>query len=93
MPCILAGCRKYTENTSPKLKYFIDEKSSVVDPDPGSGAFLTPGSAMGKNQDPIPGSGSGINIPNHISESLKTIFWVKILKFFYADPGGDPESF
>ncbi len=33
-----------------------------------------------KNQDPNPGSGSGINNPDHISESLKNIFWVKILK-------------
>jgi hypothetical protein len=24
---------------------------------------------------------------DHISESLETIFWVKILKFFDADPG------
>jgi hypothetical protein len=32
-------------------------------------------------------SGSGINIPDHISESLQTIFWVKILKFFAPDPG------
>jgi hypothetical protein len=32
-------------------------------------------------------SGSGMNNPDHISESLKTIFWVKILKFFDADPG------
>jgi hypothetical protein len=39
---------------------------------------------MGKNQDP--GSGSGINNPDHIFESLKTIFWVKTLKFFDADP-------
>ncbi len=31
-----------------------------------------------------------MNIPDHISESLETIFWVKILKFFYADP--DPGS-
>jgi hypothetical protein len=30
---------------------------------------------MGQNQDP--GSGSGMNIPDHISESLETIFWVK----------------
>jgi hypothetical protein len=28
----------------------------------------------------------GMNIPNHISESLVTIFWVTILKFFDADP-------
>ncbi len=27
-------------------------------------------------------SGSGMNNPDHISESLETIFWVKILKFF-----------
>jgi hypothetical protein len=26
-----------------------------------------------------------MNNPDHISESLKTIFWVKILKFFDAD--------
>jgi hypothetical protein len=25
--------------------------------------------------------GSGMNNPDHISESLETIFWVKILKF------------
>jgi hypothetical protein len=35
-------------------------------------------------------SGSGMNIPNHISESLETIFFgLKILKLFdvYPDPG------
>jgi hypothetical protein len=37
---------------------------------------------MGKNSR----SGSGMNIPDHIFESLKTIVWVKILKFFNADP-------
>jgi hypothetical protein len=49
--------------------------------DPGSGAFLTPGSR--------------IFIPDHISERLETIFWLKTLKFFDADPGSvifDPES-
>jgi hypothetical protein len=35
-------------------------------------------------------SGSGTNIPDHISESLITIFWVQIIKFFVADP--DPGS-
>jgi hypothetical protein len=45
------------------------------DPDPGSSAFLTPESGMGKK------SGSGMNNSYHISESLGTIFWVKILKF------------
>ncbi len=34
-------------------------------------------------------SGYGMNIPDHISEGLETVFWVKlkILKFFDADPG------
>ncbi len=40
-----------------------------------------------ENQDPDPGSVSGMNHPGHISESLETMFWVKILKFFDADPG------
>jgi hypothetical protein len=38
---------------------------------------------MGK----ISGSGSGMNNPDHISESLEQFFWVKILQFFDADPG------
>jgi hypothetical protein len=44
-------------------------KISVADPEPGSGAFLTPGSVnrMGKKS----GSGSGMNNPDHISESSK----------------------
>jgi hypothetical protein len=59
--------------------------------DPGSGAFLTPRSGGWViNQDP--GSGSGINNPDHISESLETIFWVKIRKFFDADPGSGMEK-
>jgi hypothetical protein len=28
-----------------------------------------------------------MNIPDHISESSETLFWVKIHKFFDADPG------
>jgi hypothetical protein len=32
-------------------------------------------------------SGSGMNIPDHISESLETIFWVKIFKSFDEDAG------
>jgi hypothetical protein len=38
------------------------------------------------------GIGSGMNIPDYISESLETIFWVKILKFFDADADPDPGS-
>jgi hypothetical protein len=52
--------------------------SSVADPAPGSGAFLTPE--------------SGMNNPDHISKSLETIFWVKILHFFDADPGSGMEK-
>jgi hypothetical protein len=48
-----------------KLYLFI--YTSVADPDSESNAFLTPG------------SGSGMNNPDHISQSLETIFWVKIL--------------
>ncbi len=32
-------------------------------------------------------SGCGMNILNHISKSLKLIFWVKIFRFFDEDPG------
>jgi hypothetical protein len=38
------------------------------------------------------GSGFGMNNPDHISESLETIFLVKILKFFYADPESGLEN-
>jgi hypothetical protein len=39
---------------------------------------------MVKHQDPDPGS--GMNIPDHISESLEAIFGLKIFKFFDLDP-------
>jgi hypothetical protein len=48
---------------------------SVADSDPGSGAFLTPESGIQNGKKTR--SGSGMNNPVHISESLKTIFWVK----------------
>ncbi len=61
----------------------IELFNSVSVADPGSSAFLTPGSGMGKKSK----SGSGMNIPEHISESLETIFFgLNILKFFDADP-------
>jgi hypothetical protein len=41
---------------------------------------------MGKKS----GSGSGMNIPDHNSESIGTIFVVKIVNFFDKDP--DPGS-
>ena len=33
-----------------------------------------------------------MNNPDHISESLETIYWAIILKFFYADPGSGMEK-
>jgi hypothetical protein len=41
---------------------------------------------MGKNPD----LGSRMNIPKHFSEGFETVFGVKILQFFDADP--DPGS-
>jgi hypothetical protein len=48
---------------------FLGHEYSVADPDPGSV----------NNQDPDRGSESGMNALGHISDSLETIFWVKIL--------------
>ena len=50
-----------------------------MDPDPGSGAFATPGSGSGirDGKNPDPGSEIGMNIPNHISESSEIIFSAK----------------
>jgi hypothetical protein len=42
-------------NTGIKVHFKTTVTPSVADSDPGSGAFLTPGSGMGKNQDPDPG--------------------------------------
>ncbi len=49
-------------------------------------------SEKGSVADLDPGSGSGMNKPDHIFESLETIFWVKILKFFDADQGSGMEK-
>ncbi len=51
---------------------------SVADPDPGSGAFLTPGSGIRNRFFPDPGSRiPDLGSQTHIFESLVTIFWVK----------------
>jgi hypothetical protein len=34
-----------------------------------------------------------MNNPDHISDSLETIFWFKILEFYDADPGSGWEKF
>jgi hypothetical protein len=67
--------------------------ASVADPDPESGAVLTPGSGMGKKQDPV--SGSGMINPDHtgISGSLDQFFGLKYLNYlmdtvsWIRDPG------
>jgi hypothetical protein len=56
-------------------------RDSVAGPDPGSGAFLTPVSGI---EDEQPRS-YFLELRNHI-------FWVKILKFFDADPGSGMEK-
>jgi hypothetical protein len=62
--------------------YFLEKLLGHSVADPGFGAFLTPGSGMGTKSR----SGSGMNIPDQISESLETIFGVNLLKFFVANP-------
>jgi hypothetical protein len=59
----------------------------IRDPNPGSDTlpFKPLDSGWVKSQDPD--SGSGMSNPDHIPESLETIFWVKTLKFFDADLG------
>ncbi len=54
----------------------IPTVSSVADPDPGSGAFLTPGPGSGIRNWFFPDPGSRIQNPGsqtHIFESLMTI--------------------
>ncbi len=55
--------------------------------DPRSAAFFDPRIRIQDGKK----SGSGKNIPDHISESLETIFWVKILKFLDADANAYPD--
>ncbi len=57
---------EYVPGTGLACHGLIVVDGSVADLDPGSGAFFTSGSGMGKNPDP----GSEINIPDHISEIL-----------------------
>ncbi len=49
----------------------ISTGTSAAAPDPGSGAFLTPLDPGWEKSE------SGINVPDHIYESLVTILWVK----------------
>jgi hypothetical protein len=54
--------------------------NSVADPDSGSRCLFDPWIRIRYEQ------------PRNISQSLETIFWVKILKFFVADPGSRMEK-
>jgi hypothetical protein len=61
------------------LWIFITALVSVADP--GSGAFLTPGSEMKKSAYWIWDPGPAINIPDHIFKSLVTIICIKNAQF------------
>jgi hypothetical protein len=104
-PTGLASYRTRSTSWSPLRKPFTERRHHysrpvlrIRDPLP----FWPLESGMGKKLR----SGSGMNILDHISESLETIFWVKIVKFYDADPDPgtgifltlifftlDPESF
>ncbi len=63
------------------LAYYL----RVADPDPGSGAFLTPWDGIRDGKNPDSGWISCIIFPR----AEKHLFWLKIFKFFDADPGRD----
>jgi hypothetical protein len=42
----------------------------VANPDPGYGAFFT----LGSGSEIVKKNGSGMNIPDHFSDSLETVF-------------------
>jgi hypothetical protein len=67
-------------------KYPFDEILAVLWSDPYPPLFWTYDSGSGIEKK----FGTGIIIPVPISEGLETIFVLKILKFFVADP--DPGS-
>ncbi len=59
--------------------------TSIGDLDPGSGTFLTPGSGI-QDGEKIRIRDEYHGILDHFSESLETVFGLKIVKFFDADP-------
>ncbi len=59
----------------------------IRDPVPFVFVPLDPGYGMGKKTGFDPRSESGTNNLDHISESLETIFWVKILKILCSGSG------
>jgi hypothetical protein len=68
----LVGVTNYLESK-------VRPTTSVADPDPGSGAFLTPGSEIRNRFFPDPGS------QTHLFENLMTIFWLKSSIILYGN--------
>jgi hypothetical protein len=72
------------------------KKASVADPDPGLGAFLTPGSGIRDGRKSASGSGIRDEQPGSYFLELRNHFFaffgVKILKFFDEDPGSGMET-
>ena len=70
--------------------------SSVADPDPGLGAFLTPGSGIRDGRKSASGSGIRDGQPGSYFLEFRNHFFaffgVKILKFFDEDPGSGMET-
>jgi hypothetical protein len=70
--------------------------SSVADPDPGLGTFLTPGSGIRDGRKSASGSGIRDEQPGSYFLDLRNHFFaflgVKILKFFDEDPGSGMET-
>jgi hypothetical protein len=66
-----------------KNKKFNPCSNSLADPDPGLGAFLTPGSGILDGRKSA--SGSGMNNPDHIFQSLETIFFLLFLMLKYLN--------
>jgi hypothetical protein len=78
LPCLFDCC--FRERDHAWVSHDSCPSGADPDPDQGSGAFLTPGSGMGKK------SRSG--------SEMRTNFWVtKIQKFFDADADQDPGFF
>jgi hypothetical protein len=70
--------------------------TSVADPDPGLGAFLTPGSGIQDGRKSASGSGIRDELPGSYYLELRNHFFaffgIKILKFFDEDPGSGMET-
>ncbi len=85
LPIWLQICHIFRIRTEVQLSANLLLSSSVTDPDPGSGAFLTPKSGIwhpGYVKNPDPGLTSRIIF----QRAWKQIFGLKILKFCHVDP-------